>query len=115
MARKWVWSGVVACAFVAGGQLGVALAVPPTDNEQYLLELLNRARANPAAEAARYGIDLNEGLPPGAISTVPKQPLAFNQSLISSARGHSQDMLDNDFFAHEGSDGTSPQMRMSAA
>ena len=30
--------------------------------EQYLLELINRARLNPAAEAARYGIDLNAGL-----------------------------------------------------
>jgi len=33
-------------------------AVAPNDLEQYMLELLNRARANPAAEAARHGIDL---------------------------------------------------------
>jgi hypothetical protein len=46
-------------------------AVAPTDYEQYMLELLNRARANPAAEAARHGIDLNEGLPAGTISTTP--------------------------------------------
>ena len=31
-------------------------------DEVYLVELFNRARENPDAEAARYGIDLNEGL-----------------------------------------------------
>ena len=35
------------------------------DEEQLVIELINRARANPAAEAARLGIDLNEGLQPG--------------------------------------------------
>ena len=30
--------------------------------EQYLLELINRARADPGAEAARLGISLNQGL-----------------------------------------------------
>src|SRR5258707_11440338 len=44
-------------------------AVYPSNLEQYEVELINRARANPAAEAARYGIDLNEGLAPGTIST----------------------------------------------
>jgi hypothetical protein len=46
-----------------------------TAQEQYLLEWINRARANPAAEAARQGVPLNEGLAPGQISTTPKQPL----------------------------------------
>lgn len=35
--------------------------------EQYLLELINRARADPGAEAARLGISLNQGLSPGTI------------------------------------------------
>ncbi len=30
--------------------------------EQYLLELINRARLDPQAEADRFGIDLNENL-----------------------------------------------------
>src|SRR5688572_9324797 len=34
----------------------------PTATEQYFLELVNRARANPAGEAARFGIGLNDGL-----------------------------------------------------
>ena len=35
-------------------------AVVPTDYEQYMIELINRARANPGAEAARISVDLNE-------------------------------------------------------
>src|SRR5438552_15691489 len=70
----------------------------PTAEEQLMLELVNRARANPAAEAARLGIDLNEGLEANTISAEPKQPLAFNPQLIQAARGHSQWMLDHDTF-----------------
>lgn len=72
----------------------------PTPQEQYMLELINRARANPAAEAALHGIDLNEGLPAGTLSPDPRQPLAFNPSLIDSARSHSQWMLANQTLDH---------------
>ncbi len=47
-----------------------------TPQEQLMLELINRARMNPAGEAARYGIALNEGLPSNPISTAPKEVLA---------------------------------------
>jgi hypothetical protein len=87
----------------------------PTTSEQYMMELVNRARANPAAEAARLGIDLNQGLDPGTINSAPKQPLAFNRNLIQSARGHSQWMLDTDTFSHTGSNGNNPYDRMVAA
>ncbi len=40
----------------------------PTAHEQYFLELVNRARANPGAEAARLGLGLNDGLAAGAIA-----------------------------------------------
>ena len=47
-----------------------------------MVELINRARANPSAEAARFGIDLSEGLRNGeVITTDPKQPLAINFNL----------------------------------
>ncbi len=71
-----------------------------TDQEQLLLELVNRARANPAAEAARFGIPLNQGLAAGTISTQAKQPLAPHQALVTAARLHSDDMLDRDYFSH---------------
>ena len=90
-------------------------AVAPTDAEQYLVELVNRARANPTAEAARFGIDLNEGLAAGTISAAPKAPLAINPFLTDSARGHSRWMIDNDVFSHTGAGGTSPMQRMQAA
>ena len=53
-------------------------AIQMTAQEQLLVELINRARANPEAEAARFGIPLNEDLEPGEISSDPKQPLAPN-------------------------------------
>jgi uncharacterized protein YkwD len=90
-------------------------AVYPTNLEQYEVELINRARANPAAEAARYGIDLNEGLAPGTISTAARQPLAINPFLTDGARKHSQWQLDTGTFSHTGAGGSSPDQRMSAA
>ncbi|WP_207481946.1 CAP domain-containing protein [Arenibaculum pallidiluteum] len=86
----------------------------PTALEQYMLELVNRARANPSAEAARLGIDLNQGVSTGFISTAAKQPLAFNQDLIDAARKHSAWMLDTDTFSHTGVNGSSPGDRMVA-
>jgi uncharacterized protein YkwD len=76
-------------------------AVSLTNHEQLLLELINRGRAAPAAEVARYGVSLNQGLPAGTITTAPKQPLAPNQALINAARAHSQDMLDRNYFEHK--------------
>ena len=90
-------------------------AIYPTNLEQYTIELINRARANPAAEAARYGISLNEGLAAGTISTDAKQPLAINPFLTDGAREHSQWMLSSGVFSHTGSGGSTPNNRMSAA
>jgi uncharacterized protein YkwD len=87
----------------------------PTPQEQLTLELLNRARANPTAEAQRFGISLNQGLPAGTITTVPKQPLTFQQALITASRGHSQWMINTDTFSHTGSNGTNSKQRMEAA
>jgi len=87
----------------------------PSNLEQYAVEVINRARANPAAEAARLGIDLNEGLAAGTISAAAKQPLAVSPILTASARGHSQWMLNNDVFSHTGSGGSNPNDRMAAA
>ena len=91
-------------------------AVPPTVAEQYMVELINRARANPGAEAARLGIALNEGVPSeNAISNTPKQPLAVNPFLTDAARDHSQWMIDTDTFSHTGAGNTNPGQRMANA
>ncbi len=86
-----------------------------TAQEQYLLELINRARLDPAGEAARNGIGLNDGLASGTISADSKQPLAGNGNLATAAQGHSQWMLDTDTFSHTGSGGSNAGNRMSAA
>ena len=87
----------------------------PTAQDQYMLELINRSRLDPDAEAARYGIDLNEGLSAGTISNNPKQPLAFNLDLFEAAEGHSQYMLDNNIFSHTGEGGSNSSERMQNA
>ena len=82
--------------------------------EQLLLELINRARIDPAGEAKRYGIDLNKDLPAGTITSAPKQVLAFNPLLNDAAAAHSQWMLDTDTFSHTGDNASSPGARMTA-
>ncbi len=87
----------------------------PTDQEQLMLELVNRARSNPPAEARRLGIDLNEGLGPGTIDPAGVPPLAPQPNLFLAARRHSAWMLDNDIFSHTGKNGDTPGDRMAAA
>lgn len=78
-----------------------------TAREQLMLELINRARMDPAGEAKRYGISLNEGLSSGTISSSAKQVLAGNDQLHAAAIRHSNWMIDNDVFAHfEGAAGS---------
>ncbi|HLO41276.1 MAG TPA: CAP domain-containing protein, partial [Phycisphaerales bacterium] len=86
-----------------------------SSDEVYLLELVNRARANPMAEAAYLGVDLTEGLTQGqAARLVPQEPLALNEALTIAARLHSQDMADRGFFDHINPDGMNPTDRATA-
>lgn len=88
----------------------------PTDEEQHYLELINRSRANPIAEAGRlvavtdqnvrdnydfFQVDLNLMATQYA-AIPPAPPLSFNAILLSVARVHSQDMLENNFQDHYG-------------
>lgn len=87
----------------------------PSAYEQYMLELINRARSNPEAEAQAYGIELNAGLAANTITTIPKQPLAFDELLIDSGRNHSEWMLIEDIFSHAGENGSRAGDRMTKA
>ena len=87
-----------------------------TPQEQLMLELTNRARMNPAAEAAR----LNVALDPGQGS--PKPILAMNNRLQVASDRHGNWMLINDQFNHQestafpnGRTGLEPGDRMRAA
>jgi Ca2+-binding RTX toxin-like protein len=69
-----------------------------TAAEQYAIELLNRARLDPAGEARRHGMALNEGLPSGwHISSAAKQVLAPNQALEQAAARHGEWLRVRDF------------------
>ncbi len=83
--------------------------------EVYLLELINRGRLDPAAEATRFGIVLNAGLPAGTISTAAKQVLAPNAQLENAAIAHSKWMIAADRFSHTGQSGSRPSERAEAA
>lgn len=87
----------------------------PTNDEQLMLELVNRARADPGAESARVGIGLNEGLGLGGISKGAKAPLAFHPALLAAARNHTRWMLSAGKFSHEGEGGSTAGKRMTAA
>lgn len=98
----------------------------PSSLEQYYLELVNRARANPNAEVTRLSAEtwgdtgspaaanLNEGLAPGTISAAAKPPLAFDTRLIDAASDYSDLLLANEDFTHTYA-GTTPKSRMTAA
>jgi len=107
----------------------------PTNEEQYYLELLNRARMNPPAAGVEIsnttdpdvsfeftywaGQDPNEptraSIKTDFATYVPKQPLAMNASLLTAARVHSQDMIDNNYQGHQGTDGSWPSDRAQKA
>jgi hypothetical protein len=74
----------------------------PSAEEQMHLELINRARANPKAEARIYGLSsVTEGVTDvSKMSTNAMQPLTFNYKLYLAAKGHSKDMADNEYFSH---------------
>lgn len=77
----------------------------PTPAEQAHLEAINRARLDPEKEASRLGIDLNEGLSSGTISSNPVQPLTFNAQLIRAAQMHTQDMMEKQYLSSNSMDG----------
>ena len=73
----------------------------PTADEQYVLQVVNRGRADPAAEGKRVGIDLSESLSRQEKSRLePRPPLAMNATLLKLAREHSKDMYDRSYFDH---------------
>lgn len=86
-----------------------------TAAEQYLLELINRARLDPMGEAARFGISLNTGLAAGQLGGQVRQVLAPNALLENAATAHSQWMLAADVFSHTGAGGSLPGDRATAA
>ncbi len=87
---------------------------PPTDAEQYMLELINRARANPAVEGQRLLVlaqtdplihQATAGEDLGAFARTiasypPEPPLAFDPRLIDAALAEDASMLAKDSQQH---------------
>ena len=101
----------------------------PSGREQYLLELINAARANPAAEGqmlanitdpeilryySYYKVDVNQMV--GAFASyAAKPPLAFNPSLMASTLAQSTYQATAGIQTHNSADGTTFDKRISAA
>lgn len=92
----------------------------PTNEEQYYLELINRARATPQAEGVRLATTTDQNVL-GAYNSfgvnlvlmqaqfaviLPAPPLSMNATLMTAARAHSQNMLQNNYQGHNGPDGS---------
>jgi uncharacterized protein YkwD len=101
----------------------------PTDQEQYILQLINEARTDPSAAAEMitsnltptvqetlqyYGVNLQE-VENTIASATPQPPVAWNSDLASAAQGQSEYMANNQIQSHTGADGSSPQQRMEEA
>ncbi len=78
----------------------------PTEYEQYMVELINRARLDPASEVTRLGTgSLNEGPPTLGgnaylIQDGPHQPVAISNDIVDAARGYATLLNDNNTFCH---------------
>jgi hypothetical protein len=112
-----------------GRQMLSSVGAGPTDQQQYVLQLINEARTNPAAAAQMvsnnvtpvisatlqyYGVNLQSALQTISSAT-PQPPVAWNADLANAAQGQSQYMANNQIQSHTGADGSSPQQRITAA
>lgn len=101
----------------------------PSSQQQYMLQLINMARTAPKVAAEwvssnvtpevrntlnHYNVDVN-AVKQTIASSNPLPPVAWNDDLADAAQSHSEDMADNQFQSHEGSNGSSPDDRIKAA
>lgn len=101
----------------------------PSSQQQYMLQLINMVRSTPKEAAEwvgnsvtrelqytldHYRVDL-EAVKRTIASNNPLPPVAWNDKLGDAAQKHSQDMANNRFQSHKGSDGSSPEGRIKAS
>lgn len=96
----------------------------PSGDEVVMLELINRARSNPAAEGQRLVDALNVIYPNGGSGVDLAQtlsdfagfpyrpPLAFNANLNAAAQAHLADNFRLGIDSHDSPDGTPPSIRV---
>jgi len=114
---------VAAFTVEAGAQTQYSIGYPSPE-QQYMLELINRARSDGGLEATRVGLSgLQEGPPNinGEVFTIANaaQPLSWNPLLAICAQNHAKFLNDNDQFFTNTSPhtfgGLTPEQRMNAA
>jgi MYXO-CTERM domain-containing protein len=92
----------------------------PNFDERAVLLFTNAARVDPQAHEEEYNKGNDKDTPNNRCSTdffkseelIAKRPLYWAHPLGEAARYHSQDMKDNNYFAHESRDGTSAAARV---
>ena len=101
----------------------------PSNDEQYMLELINAARANPTAEGTHLAnaseadvlqnyhyFGINTALLAVQFAAYKAQPpLALNPALMTSAKQHSTDQATNGFQGHNSTNGTTFDGRITSA
>jgi len=91
-------------SWVALGALApAARAADPTAQELHFLYEVNRARHDPPAWAAEYGLGAQtggDGQPVTLVGVEPRPPVALNTTLVDSSRFKAQEMATNNYFAH---------------
>ena len=85
---------------------------PPTGAEQYLIELINRARQDPVATAAALGVSLNEGLADNTIPTGIRQPLAVSGLLTEASQIQAEFLRRTAQVSLVGLNGSTPSQRL---
>ncbi len=75
--------------------------------EQQLINLINKARSDPAAYGRFIGIDLS--------GYAVRPALVYNPKLEASARAHSEDMRNRNYFGHWTPEGVDPGKQISNA
>lgn len=120
---------LLASALICSAQMSQYSHGNPTADEQYMLELINRARAAPVEEgrflAGQKNADIKSAFNYYDVNlTRLKQdfagygvspPLTFHPGLLAASRRHSVDMAKKNFQSHTGSDGSTPSSRVNAA
>jgi uncharacterized protein YkwD len=101
----------------------------PTNDEQYMLQLLNEARTDPAEAAEMlttnlspdveatlqyYGVNI-QATAQRIASATPQPPLAWNANLAASAQSQSQYQANTQTQTHTGAGGSDAEQRMQAA
>jgi uncharacterized protein YkwD len=105
---------LVAIACSVSGAWASTPTFQPTELEQYMLQTLNRARADGGAEMVLRGnaSNVNEGPPtlgPDSWSILNSaQPLAWSTALASSAQGHAANLQSADWFFNSSLYGGNP-------